>query len=95
MHAYTGFPKLLVEWLGSDVPHGAHICPIRDGHVVWKEDVLIPYEPMLGCIGTSPDWGVPSTLPAGPHGGNLDLVEVCPGSTIYVPVSVAGACLCR
>ncbi|MEK6260895.1 MAG: acetamidase/formamidase family protein [Planctomycetota bacterium] len=90
---YTGFPKQLVEWLGSEVPHGAHVCPIRDGHVVWKDDVCIPYQPMLGCIGTSPEWGVPTTGPAGPHGGNLDLVEVCPGSTIYLPVAVPGACL--
>ena len=45
---------------------------------------------MLGCIGTAPDWGVPSTGPAGPHGGNLDLVEVGPGSTVYLPVFVPG-----
>ena len=44
----------------------------------------------LGCIGTAPDWGVPSTGPAGPHGGNLDLVEVGPGSTVYLPVFVPG-----
>lgn len=90
---YTGFPKQLVEWLGSDVPHGAHVCPIRDGNILWKDRVRIPYRPMLGCIGTSPDWGVPTTGPAGAHGGNLDLVEVCPGSTIYLPVSVAGGYL--
>lgn len=90
---YTGFPKALVEWLGQDVPHGAHVCPIRDGFIFWKDRVKIPYKPMLGCIGTSPEWGIPSTFPAGPHGGNLDLVEVCPGSTIYLPVSVSGALL--
>jgi amidase len=90
---YTGAPKMLVEWLGSDVPMGAHVCPIQDGYILWKETVRIPYQPMLGCIGTSPEWGVPSTAPAGPHGGNLDLVEVCPGSTIYLPVTVPGAYL--
>ena len=90
---YTGFPKQLVEWLGSDVPHGAHVCPIREGFIQFNDRVRIPYQPMLGCIGTSPDWGVPSTFPAGPHGGNLDLVEVCPGSTIYLPVSVPGGYL--
>ena len=90
---YTGAPKALVEWLGSDVPHGAHVCPIRDGQIHWKDRVSIPYQPMLGCIGTASDWGVPTTAPAGPHGGNLDLVEVCPGSTIYLPVKVPGAYL--
>ncbi|MBI1313209.1 acetamidase [bacterium] len=90
---YTGSPKQLCEWLGTDVPHGAHVCPIRDGHVYWSDDIAIPYAPMLGCIGTAPAVGVPSTLPAGPHGGNLDLVEVRPGSRIQLPVFVDGACL--
>jgi amidase len=90
---YTGAPRQLTEWLGADVPHGAHVCPIREGMIHWKDRVQIPYQPMLGCIGTAPDWGVPTTGPAGPHGGNLDLVEVAPGSTIYLPVRVAGAYL--
>ncbi len=90
---YTGAPKLLAEWLGLDVPHGAHVCPIRDGQIYWSEDIAIPFRPMLGCIGTAPDWGVPTTGPAGPHGGNLDLVEVAPGSTIFLPVSVPGGFL--
>lgn len=90
---YTGAPKQLCEWLGTDVPSGAHVCPIRDGQVYWSDDLAIPYAPMLGCIGTSPAVGVPTTLPAGTHGGNLDLVEVCPGSTIHLPVFVEGACL--
>jgi amidase len=90
---YTGAPKQLCEWLGSDVPHGAHVCPIRDGHVYFSDEIAIPYAPMLGCIGTSPVVGTPSTLPAGPYGGNLDLVEVCPGSTVHLPVFVEGAYL--
>lgn len=90
---YTGAPKQLAEWLGSDVPHGAHVCPIREGRIFWSDQLQIPYQPMLGCIGTAPDWGVPSTAPAGPHGGNLDLVEVAPGSTIFLPVSVPGGYL--
>jgi amidase len=90
---YTGPPRQLAEWLGSEVPHGAHVCPIRDGLVYWSEEITIPYAPMLGCIGTAPDWGVPTTAGAGPHGGNLDLVEVCPGSTVYLPVFVPGAYL--
>lgn len=90
---YTAAPKQLTEWLGSDVPHGAHVCPIRNGQIFWRDNIAIPYQPMLGCIGTSPDWGVPSTIPGGPHGGNLDLVEVCPGSTVFLPVFVPGGFL--
>lgn len=90
---YTGAPKQLAEWLGTEVPHGAHVCPIHDGMIHWSEDIAIPYQPMLGCIGTAPDWGVPTTGPAGPYGGNLDLVEVCPGNTVYLPVFVPGGYL--
>jgi acetamidase/formamidase len=90
---YTGPPRQLAEWLGIDVPHGAHVCPIRDGLIHFDDRITIPFAPMLGCIGTAPAWGVPTSLPAGPHGGNLDLVEVCPGSTIYLPVFVAGGYL--
>lgn len=90
---YTGPPRQLAEWLGTDVPHGAHVCPIRDGSIHWSDEVTIPYAPMLGCIGTAPDWGSPTTGPAGAHGGNMDLVEVCPGNTLFLPVFVPGAYL--
>src|SRR5207237_553432 len=55
--------------------------------------VTIPYAPMLGCIGTAPHWGVPTTVPAGSHGGNMDIVETCPGHTVYLPVFVPGGWL--
>ena len=90
---YTGNPKQLCEWLGTDCPHQAHIMPIRDGVIHFSDEITIPYAPMLGCIGTAPDWGSPTTLPAGPHGGNMDIIEVCPGNTIYLPVSVPGGYL--
>lgn len=89
----TADPRQLGEWLGHDCPHGTHVAPIRDGLIHWSDTIAIPYAPMLGCIGTAPDWGVPTTQPAGPHGGNLDLVEVRPGGTIHLPVFVPGAFL--
>jgi acetamidase/formamidase len=89
----TSDPKQLCEWLGDDCPHGTHVCPIRDGKIHWSEEVAIPYTPMLGCIGTAPAFGVPTTGPAGPHGGNMDIIETCPGNTVYLPVFVEGAYL--
>lgn len=90
---YTAAPGPLAEWLGSDCPHGARVCPIRDGQIFWSDNVTIPFAPMLGCIGTTPAWGCPTTVPAGPYGGNMDLVEVCPGNTVHLPVYVPGALL--
>jgi acetamidase/formamidase len=89
----TADPKQLCEWLGTDCPHGTRVCRIEGDRIYWNDSILIPYAPMLGCLGTAPAWGVPTTLPAGPHGGNMDLVEACPGSTVYLPVDVPGALL--
>ncbi len=89
----TSDPRQLAEWLGTDCPHGTHVCPIKDGLIHWSDQIAIPYTPMLGCIGTAPDWGVPTTIPAGIHGGNMDIIEVGPGNTIYLPVFVKGGYL--
>ncbi|MFO0947823.1 MAG: acetamidase/formamidase family protein [Planctomycetota bacterium] len=89
----TSDPRWLSQWLGNECPHGTHVCPIRDGFVEWSDTIRIPYAPMLGCMGTAPAAGVPTTGPAGPHGGNMDIVEVCPGSTIHLPVFISGAFL--
>jgi acetamidase/formamidase len=89
----TSDPRQLAEWLGTDCPHGTHVCPIRDGTIHWSDQISIPYRPMLGCIGTAPDMGVPTTMPAGIHGGNMDIVETAPGNIVYLPVFVEGALL--
>ena len=89
----TSDPRQLSEWLGTDCPHGTHVCPIRDGQIHWSDQITIPYRPMLGCIGTAPDTGVPTTGPAGPHGGNMDIIETGPGNTVFLPVYVPGAYL--
>jgi amidase len=89
----TGNVGRLHEWLGSNCPHGTHVCPIRDGVIHWFDKITIPFTPMLGCIGTAPASGVPTTGPAGPHGGNMDIRETAPGATVYLPVFIEGAYL--
>lgn len=47
--------------------------------------------PMIGVIGVAPAEGqVPNNTP-GDHGGNLDTIEVCAGSIVYLPVFIDGA----
>jgi acetamidase/formamidase len=57
-------------------------------------DINIPLAPFQGTLGVAPpdgffpplSPGVTSSVPPGPHGGNLDLRELAEGSTLYLPV---------
>jgi acetamidase/formamidase len=59
----------------------------------------IPLSPFQGTLGVAPpdgfflplSPGVTSSVPPGPHGGNLDLRELAEGSTLYLPVWHPGA----
>jgi amidase len=51
-------------------------------------------EPMIGCIGVAPASGSVSSLGPGTRtGGNMDLVEIKPGATVWLPVEVDGGLL--
>jgi acetamidase/formamidase len=62
-------------------------------------DINIPLTPFQGTLGVAPPDGffpplrpgVTSSVPPGPHGGNLDLRELAEGSTLYLPVWKPGA----
>ena len=69
------------------------LVEIRDGHVIFSDDIRIPVRPMIGTIGTTPAVEAILSGGMGRHGGNLDTQEVCAGSTIYLPVYVEGALL--
>ncbi len=92
---YWPFLYHLQDWLPDPV---TGLVDIRDGHVQFTMEtaagphsVRIPCRPMIGCIGTAPALEVPTTGQAGRFGGNLDVPEVGPGSTVYLPVAVEGA----
>ena len=64
---------------------------IRDGQIIVSDRVRVPLRPMIGCLGLAPAHGKTSTLgPAMPWGGNYDLTQVCPGSTVLFPAQVPG-----
>ena len=53
---------------------------------------VVPVRPFLGVMGVArADDGVFRTRPPGPFGGNLDVRELCAGSTLYLPVFNDGA----
>lgn len=68
--------------------------PLRNGRAYISDSLSVPIRPMIGCIGVAPAEGKGSTfMPAYPFGGNMDLREMEPGTTLYLPVQVSGALL--
>ena len=61
--------------------------------VEFKPGVMLPIAPFFGSIGVAPPplIGRISSRPPGYHGGNLDNKDLVAGSTLYLPVHVAGA----
>jgi acetamidase/formamidase len=61
------------------------------GHLPWGME--IPLRPFFGVMATAPPaaWGMISTLPPRPNGGNLDNKELVAGTTLYLPIFVEDA----
>lgn len=67
---------------------------ISDGRVHLTETLSCPVRPMIGCLGVAAaDRTMSTVMPAYPTGGNMDLTDAAPGSTVYLPVQVPGALL--
>ena len=94
---YTGFNKdsntLANKIEIRDWGLNVKTVEIRDGFVHWNEKIKLPVQPMIGTLGTAPAEEKLSNAKAGSHGGNMDVQEVCPGNTVYLPVNVPGALL--
>ena len=59
---------------------------------IFREDILIPYEPFCGVMGVAPRAaGRLTTIPPRENGGNLDIRHLTPGTKAYFPVFVPGA----
>ncbi len=72
----------------------ARQIPLDDGYAVISDRLRVPVEPMIGCIGLAPATGIGSTfMPAYHWGGNMDLREMSPGTTVDLPVEFPGALL--
>lgn len=94
---YWPFLYHLSDWFTEPV---TELVEIRDGHVSFTmqaasgpHSIRIPTRPMIGCIGTAPPLAVHTTGDANRFGGNLDVPEVAPGNSVYLPVGVPGGFL--
>ncbi len=71
----------------TEIAGGFGAMPLGDGRVV-----RYPLAPFPGIVGVGVDTADPvSSMPPGPHGGNLDVRSFAVGSSVYLPVQLADA----
>ncbi|MGA3406929.1 MAG: acetamidase/formamidase family protein [Candidatus Bathyarchaeia archaeon] len=79
----------IMKFAGEPLPKSVTSCRIHDGRVFLKNGISLPYEPMLGVVGVAPSLELESmstSYDPGHYGGNLDIPEICPGNTVFLPV---------
>jgi len=77
--------------LQEPLPEIVHKVDITEREVSWSDRIRFPYDPFIGTIGTAPELDSINSLTPDNHGGNMDLPDVRPGNTIYLPVRAPGA----
>ncbi|WCK56543.1 acetamidase/formamidase family protein [Aneurinibacillus sp. Ricciae_BoGa-3] len=76
------------DQLGENV---VRIIPVQGGKAQFSKEIEVPLNPMIGVIGTAPAGEAISCGTPDLHGGNMDCKLIKEGSTLFLPVNVAGA----
>lgn len=84
------FPQGQVKYMDLD---------LKKMNAQFAPNINVPLKPFPGTLGLAPPDGyypplapgVTSSVPPGPHGGNIDLSELCEGATLFIPVWKPGA----
>lgn len=84
------FPQGQIKYLDLD---------LKKMNATFASNINVPLRPFPGTLGVAPpdgyfpplSPGVTSSVPPGPHGGNIDLSELGEGTTLFLPVWKAGA----
>ena len=94
-YAYNGFgPRS--GFIPEDFPYSKmRIIPLDEKRMVGKfsDGIEIPLRPFFGSMGVAPPEasGRVNSAPPGIHAGNLDNKELVEGTTLLIPVHIAGA----
>jgi acetamidase/formamidase len=92
-YGYNGCNGFLPENCERDVPVKILQLDRKAMTAEFLPGIVIPLKPFFGSMGVAPapEAGRVSSNPPGRHAGNLDNRELVAGSTLYIPVFVAGA----
>jgi len=77
--------------LNDPLPEIVRKINVDEQWVYWSDRVTLPYKPHIGTLSCSPEIDSISSLTPDNHGGNMDLPDMGPGSSTYLPVRTAGA----
>jgi len=78
--------------VGSELSEpNVSIIPLKEGKAQLPGGVEVALRPMIGVIGVAPAGEAISCGTPDSHGGNMDCKEIVEGSTLWLPVNVAGA----
>jgi acetamidase/formamidase len=79
--------------LGEDFANPyLHHYQLTGDRCIFRDDIVIPYEPFCGVMGVGPaESGRLTTIPPRQNGGNLDIRHLTPGTRVFFPVLVKGA----
>src|SRR5215472_4642514 len=84
------FPQGQVKYMDLD---------LKKMNAQFAPNINVPLKPFPGTLGLAPpdgyypplSPGVTSSVPPGPHAGNVDLSELCEGASLFIPVWKPGA----
>ena len=69
-----------------------HHYKLGKTHCIFRDDILIPYEPFCGVMGVAPqEAGRLNTIPPRRNAGNIDIRHLTPGAKVWFPVLAPGA----
>ena len=69
------------------------VMALEDGNLVLPGGLRLPLAPSMGLVATTPTYPQNTASDSGPYGGDIDMKELVAGSTIFLPVFVAGGML--
>ena len=79
--------------LNPSLPEKVKKLVIDKNGVRWSKKLVLPYEPFIGTIGTSPEIEAITSLQPDYYGGNMDVPDVATNTVIYLPINKDGAYL--
>jgi amidase len=81
----------LTRTLQEPLPERVWVYRLEGETLTCGPRLRFPWRPFMGTIGTAPELEAISALTPFDHGGNMDVPDVRPGNTVYLPVRVPGA----